>query len=232
MHPNHLDTAILLFSRSAAEESVVKPLIARNLPAKKAVAAELIRHTRQIAKRSGLQLFLLSERRQHGANFGERFADAFEQLFALGFERVISIGNDCPSLSAQDLIIAAERLSTVSFVFGPAADGGAYLIGMRREMYNRERFQQIRWQTAGVLQDLKNVSEGDYFCLTEKYDLDSASDLARAFRTGQLPTQLHLRLSFYLKWRSQCVPDPRRLSFPTVFTRCSTSRGPPHFSTV
>ncbi len=232
MHPTRLDTAILLFSRSAAEESVSKPLVESTTKAKKAVATQLINNARRVADRSSLPVFFISGNQQHGVHFGERFADAFEQLFAKGFKRVISIGNDCPALKTQDLLDAAKQLDTASCVFGPASDGGVYLIGIRFEIYGRASFLQIAWQTPMVFEALKVYAGGDFVCLDEKSDVDSPADLVRVLKIGNIAILLKIRLLNCLKCYFSSIPYWLNSEAAMIFMGCNALRGPPRFIVV
>ena len=229
MHPTRLDTAILLFSRSAAEDSLAKPLSAAKHGQSKAIALQLIRRARSVAKHAGLPVFFISENLQHGLSFGERFADAFEQLFARGFERVISIGNDCPTLNSFDLQAAAQKLETHSAVIGPASDGGAYLIGLHRNAFNAATFAALNRQTERTLADLKAYVVAGYYCLPEKSDLDSVADLQAQLQSIFFPKLLKIRLLNILTptfsdWLTPSIFVPIAARFSTIVLR-----GPPTF---
>jgi len=194
------DTAILLFSRSAAEEAMSKPLVVNaQAGQKQAVAAQFIRHARKVAAGSGLPIFVVSEQQQRGATFGARFADAFRQIFDRGFQYVIAIGNDCPSLTTADINIAALKLRSTSAVFGPAADGGAYLVGLQRDAFRPEAFAALTWQTRHTLSDLQDYAASDFFLLSEKSDVDSATDLQQLLHGHIFPVLLKIRLLNLLK---------------------------------
>lgn len=226
--PCRNDTAILIFSRSAALESVAKPLTVNARGVNKAIASCLIRHTRQIARASRLPVFFVSEHQQRGENFGERFAHAFEQLFARGYERVISIGNDCLHLQATDLNAAAEHLDNHAFVFGPALDGGAYLVAMRREAYQRQRFSCVPWQTSGVLDGLKSHAEGDFYLLDVKADVDSARDLQGQLRHDRSKaTVVKIRLLRLLKSPIAAFDESPPSAWAVFLLPILTLRGPP-----
>lgn len=189
------DTAILLFSRSAAVDAAAKPL-ADNAKHRhqQTVTALFIHHTRRVVRGSGLLVFEISERQQRGTTFGERFADAFQQIFDRGFERVIAIGNDCPALTAMDLRAAAQKMDTTSAVFGPAADGGAYLVALRRDAFNPAVFAALDWQTDHTLAALQAYSADDFCCLSEKSDVDSAANLQHQLRSRTFPILLKIKL--------------------------------------
>jgi uncharacterized protein len=69
---------------------------------------------------------------QADGDLGDRMAQAFDQGFAAGHDRVVIIGTDCPGIDRTILDQAFTALESHDLVLGPAADGGYYLIGLRR----------------------------------------------------------------------------------------------------
>ena len=62
---------------------------------------------------------------------GDRLREATGRLFAAGADRVLVVGTDCPYLKPEIYRQAAGCLDRGSdVVFGPAADGGYYLVGL------------------------------------------------------------------------------------------------------
>lgn len=61
----------------------------------------------------------------------------------------LAIGTDCPSLSLAHLDQAFAALTDADVVFGPALDGGYYLIGLKQRA--PRLFQGIDWSTSKVL---------------------------------------------------------------------------------
>ena len=51
---------------------------------------------------------------------------------------LVLIGTDCPALTTTVLRRAFEALEHSDVVFGPARDGGYYLVGLRRPMRDRK----------------------------------------------------------------------------------------------
>jgi uncharacterized protein len=71
---------------------------------------------------------------QHGRGLDERLAAAFGQAYAQLPVPMVLIGMDTPQVSPGMLEAAIRRLATgaADAVFGPAADGGFWLLGLRR----------------------------------------------------------------------------------------------------
>ena len=92
---------------------------------------------------------------QFGRSFGERLANAVESTFALGYEQVVVIGNDCPDITPNDILASFRSLDEgASASAAPTHDGGAFLIGLRQDRYHRESFLDLPWQTSHLFQNL------------------------------------------------------------------------------
>lgn len=92
---------------------------------------------------------------QGGGDIGRRMARALGDAFAAAAGRAVLIGTDIPELTADLLSEAFDRLSDSDLVIGPAADGGYYLIGARREGFvplAPVLFEDIPWGSAAVLE--------------------------------------------------------------------------------
>jgi hypothetical protein len=88
---------------------------------------------------------------QGDGDLGERMAQAFQARFALGARKVVMIGADCPGVTTAVLTQAFGALDHHPVVFGPAQDGGYYLVGLSRP--RPELFTGIAWGEATVLRD-------------------------------------------------------------------------------
>jgi len=121
---------------------------------------------------------------QRGKDLGERLANCFTDLFELGFDSVAVIGADTPTLPADYLYEAFEKLSDVTgendVVIGPAEDDGYYLVGMRK--LHQKIFEDIPWSTGGVLgatQERVREARLNLISLPAWYDVDTPAELAR-----------------------------------------------------
>jgi len=86
---------------------------------------------------------------QPDGDLGYRLETVFHQGLREGFSRVIAIGTDCPELSADSLVLAAQLLRTHPGVIGPSPDGGYYLIGVNSP--RPELFLNIPWSSPHTL---------------------------------------------------------------------------------
>ena len=71
-------------------------------------------------------------------------------LAACGPGPKILVGADIPELAASHIAEAFRLLGRHDFVFGPAEDGGYWLVGAR---YRPPRFGKIRWSSPDALAD-------------------------------------------------------------------------------
>jgi rSAM/selenodomain-associated transferase 1 len=117
---------------------------------------------------------------QVAGDLGARMAAALGARLAAGAERVIVIGTDCPEADEFVIEQAFSALDETDIVLGPAADGGYYLIGMRR--LHDELFVGIPWSSDETLQRSLDhaVSSGlRVHLLPELADVDTAADWRR-----------------------------------------------------
>lgn len=96
--------------------------------------------------------------------------------------RVVIVGSDIPGVGAADVAAAFRALGTADAVFGPALDGGYWLVGMGPRRPARP-FAGVRWSTEHALADtLANFRGRRVTFLRAVRDVDTADDL-RAVRT-------------------------------------------------
>ena len=93
---------------------------------------------------------------------------------------VVIIGADAPGLRARHLRKAFHALARADAVFGPAEDGGYWLIGLARRQSAPSLFNSVRWSTAHALQDtLASLPQDfDVQYLERLSDIDEAKDLS------------------------------------------------------
>jgi rSAM/selenodomain-associated transferase 1 len=119
---------------------------------------------------------------QRGKDLGLRMKAAFDHAFDLGYRSVSIIGTDSPDLPVSYIEESFRMLenSGIDVVFGPAADGGYYLLAMNRT--HIELFRGIEWSSAQVLRESlakAAISGLTYKTLPVWHDVDVPSDLKR-----------------------------------------------------
>ena len=131
-------------------------------------------------KKTGLPYFIYSEEKQIGSNFGERFTQSIQEIYALGFENIITIGNDSPHLTATHILEANQHLKENPIVLGPSADGGFYLMGLKKSHFNPDSFLKLPWQTEALTSSilrLVHAKKIEAILLDRLQDLDSVADI-------------------------------------------------------
>lgn len=118
---------------------------------------ELNKQTIAKVEKTGLPYFHISEAQQKGYTFGERYTNAIEQVYAHGFDNVITIGNDTPHLKTKQLLKAARTLQKDSMVLGPSRDGGYYLLGINKAQFNADLFLKLPWQTTSLTKSISRL---------------------------------------------------------------------------
>ena len=154
---------------TAAETAAIDGWVAYSPPGSEAVFEALLpRGIRLLpSRRPGLAASLL---------------DAADDLLATGYGGACLVNNDSPTLPTAAIAAAARALAAPGdrAVLGPAADGGYYLIGLKR--LHRRLFEDIDWSTERVLrQTLDRAAEIGLatVMLPVWYDVDDLASLRR-----------------------------------------------------
>jgi rSAM/selenodomain-associated transferase 1 len=118
---------------------------------------------------------------QEGADLGARLRNCFADLFAAGFEAIVILGADSPTLPAEIVMEAFDCLAAPSqAVVGPATDGGYYLIGLNQPQ--PQLFADIDWGSELVCAQTQSQAQKTHLALTllpEWYDVDTPAELAQ-----------------------------------------------------
>ncbi|MCG8510102.1 MAG: TIGR04282 family arsenosugar biosynthesis glycosyltransferase [Rhodospirillales bacterium] len=93
----------------------------------------------------------------------------------------VIIGTDIPHISRRHISQAFEALGRHDAVFGPAADGGYWLVGLKRRPCIPELFDHVRWSGPHALADtMANLdAKQTVFMLETLEDVDDAVSHAR-----------------------------------------------------
>lgn len=168
-------TAILIFAHSATYEAKIK-----TFQNSKAIFESLLERTIQLVQNTQLPFFLFTEDHQIGNSFAERFVNAIQSVYDLGYESIITIGNDTPQLTSKQLIRAHEELLDNHSVIGKSKDGGFYLLGIKKENFQPELFLQLPWQKQNLSGSLCHLLELNSVSITQLKtlaDLDTYNDV-------------------------------------------------------
>ncbi len=124
---------------------------------------------------------------QRGDGLGERMFNAFQRVFACGYEMAVLIGSDIPGLDCRVIEDAFNKLEHSDVVFGPTTDGGYYLIGLKRPC--KGLFADIPWSSKDTLRQSIKKAEGMGLKVSftiELSDLDTVEDYWYLKRKGML----------------------------------------------
>ena len=115
---------------------------------------------------------------QRGHDLGARMAHA---LAAAPPGPAILIGSDVPGISPHQIARAFHALGVVDAVFGPARDGGYWLVGVREKGLLRGVFRNVRWSSEHALADtIANLPAGRRHALVDTLeDIDDAQSWRR-----------------------------------------------------
>jgi hypothetical protein len=125
---------------------------------------------------------------QEGNGLGERMKNAVQRGFEQGYDNVIVIGSDLPNISEEIIKTAFQKLQNHDVVFGPADDGGYYLLGMSRMIPSI--FENKPWSESTLLdvtlQEL-NEQQKSVELLHTLNDIDTFEDLITSdfYRTNK-----------------------------------------------
>ncbi len=114
---------------------------------------------------------------QGTGDLGQRMQRAFD-IRAPG--PVVIIGADIPGIRPCHIAAAFRALGNHDAVFGPADDGGYWLVGQRRQPRIRQMFADVRWSGPHALSDTKrNLQDARIAALDVLSDIDDGTDFDR-----------------------------------------------------
>ncbi len=115
---------------------------------------------------------------QAKGDLGFKMSHAFKDSFEIGMQKTCIIGSDCLMLQPHHIRSAFKALDDAQVVFGPAKDGGYYLLGMNQ--YYPALFKNIPWSTSEVLRESLKIANNlncSYQLLETLSDVDEKEDL-------------------------------------------------------
>ena len=188
-------TAILIFANSAQKEAERKSFLSKE------AFSKLNAQTLKIVRKSGISYFHFSENQQVGDSFGERFTNAVESILNKGFQNIITIGNDTPHLKTKHLLETQKQLEQKDLILGPSKDGGFYLMGIKKEHFNKEVFLKLPWNKSNLRKAVAKVSRVkklkiDFLELLN--DIDKKQDIKYIINSFKTIANGLLKLLLYL----------------------------------
>ncbi|MEN3323060.1 TIGR04282 family arsenosugar biosynthesis glycosyltransferase [Mariniflexile soesokkakense] len=144
--------------------------------AKSTNADKYVFYSKTIQKNDIWDASIFRKKLQEGFDLGAKMQNAFTDIFALGYKKVIIIGSDLLDLKPKHIDLAFEALHETDVVIGPAKDGGYYLLGMN--VMQNDVFKNKAWGTSTVLKEtLENLKDSAYHLLEELNDIDTFEDM-------------------------------------------------------
>ena len=115
--------------------------------------------------------------RQGGGSLGVRMARAVEHLPP---GPAVILGTDTPQVEPADIATAFAALGSADAIFGPADDGGYWLIGLARRRPAPGLYDGVRWSTEHALADTRaSLPKGfQVATLRTLTDVDDAAGLS------------------------------------------------------
>lgn len=115
---------------------------------------------------------------QSGGDIGRRMHEAVKEALTRGYRQAVLVGVDIPGLDAEVVLGAFSLLEESDVVFGPARDGGYYLVGLKSPAGGL--FEGVRWSSENTLRD----------SLDRARSLGLAASLARTLSDLDTPEDL------------------------------------------
>jgi rSAM/selenodomain-associated transferase 1 len=120
---------------------------------------------------------------QGGGDLGQRMQRIMERMPP---GPTVIVGTDIPVIRPAHIVHAIRALGHHDAVFGPATDGGYWLVGLRRRPRVLRVFAGVRWSSAHALADtLENLKGRSVSYVAKLGDVDTAADLASSGAFGR-----------------------------------------------
>ena len=184
-------------------------------------------------KATGLPFILVDEALQNGNNFGEKYCNALEYCFSKGFEKIISIGTDCATLTTE-VLLNADASSCSKNLIGADENGGFYLFALQRKDYSRQHFSKFNWCTKHLLKDIFSYFENNNLLkpslIQTGKDINSIIDLVKFIKEKNTFAFLKLLVQLFNKINIEI--DILLVNINTFFLHTFSLRGPPSMVAV
>jgi rSAM/selenodomain-associated transferase 1 len=131
----------------------------------------------QLAERTAIE----DARPQASGDIGRRMLAALQELAADGFAPLALVGADIPLLTPDHLDAARAALQESDIVFGPAADGGYYLVAMWEPHPLLFEGLSREWGGPRVLATSERIAKANGMRMSRlamERDIDTIEDLA------------------------------------------------------
>ena len=189
----------------------------------------LYNHTVAAVKETQLPFLIIDETQQYGNGFAEKFCNAIEYCFGKGFQNIITVGSDCATLKASDLLAANRQLQHNNSSLGADVHGGFFMLALQKKFYRRNDFLQFNWGSKQLSSEIKafftNVFAQDLLVQGCGTDINSTKDLAAVVVKKNTPAffrLLRFLIDIFFEYRITSS-NAYRFHYATSFCL----RGPP-----
>jgi hypothetical protein len=138
--------------------------------------------------REGMQSRVWPHKVMRIAQGGGDLGDRMKRMFRVAGRRpVCIIGSDIAELERAHIARAFRALGSCDIVFGPAPDGGFWLVGVKNGRLAPKRlFEEVRWSSAHALSDSVASVPGPRLAYVDCLnDIDTAEDLRMTTGNGR-----------------------------------------------
>ena len=186
-------------------------------------------HTVAAIEETQLPFLIIDETQQYGNGFAEKFCNAIEYCFGKGFENIITVGSDCATLKASDLLAADRQLQHNNSSLGADIHGGFFMLALQRKFYRRNAFLQFNWGSKLLSSEIKafftNVFAHSLHVQDCGTDINSTKDLAALVAIKNTPSFFRLLRFLIDSFSEYRTASSNAYSFHYATSFCL--RGPP-----
>ena len=182
---------------------------------------------------SGLPVIVSNEHTQKSQSLATNLCQAISEVFQIGFQKVIVVGNDCPDLDQHTLERAIQSLREGKNVLGPDMKGGNYLIGIDKSEFCEDTFEnelRVRSNVHENLSVLLQKCNAPLVVLCAKRDINSPNTLWEYVRSSVKSSTANTFLSrlcfsfiHFVKVKTCYI----QTNYAPVFSSDHSRRGPP-----
>jgi len=120
---------------------------------------------------------------QGSGDLGQRMQNLFDSLPS---GPVVIVGSDIPAIRPAHIARAFDLLGRADIVFGPAQDGGYWLVGLKRSPRRLVPFEGVPWSTKDALAATAANVHGRIVLFAPRLsDVDTMQDYLRERKSSQ-----------------------------------------------
>jgi glycosyltransferase A (GT-A) superfamily protein (DUF2064 family) len=173
--------ALLVFIRDARDEARVKPIFKNDESRNNQLYTYLNQRITSVAKQSTYDFYVVSTHQQEGDEFADRFKNAFKSIFEMGYEAVVSVGNDVPQVNTHTIEQVVAGFESHDVVIGKTNSNGAYTVGLTKYAFSKCDFDAVDWSSNNVVHSIEKRSnqQGSSYLQLESiyYEINTHDDL-------------------------------------------------------